>query len=349
MKTSRLFLSLSAAIITLVFFPPLTAPAENRSTVDVRVLGILQPHELMVTTPSDTFRIALVDGKMLIDDTRNDMFFSALPTTVVIPGKIKRMYRGTIKVYQLLNELVIINRVPIDAYLASIVGAEMGDAPGEAQRAQVVVSRTYLFGNLKRHVQYDFCDLTHCQVYKGMETETDRAREAVATTEGMLLYDNGKIAEVYYHSTCGGRTASYASIFEGRKGTLVSVYDSTWCEASPHYAWEWRLPVSEAPFRTLSVSKRGQDERVTEILVDGIPEQGWQFRMRIAKEFGWNTLKSSWFSVEKRDDHFLFTGRGLGHGLGMCQWGAKKRAQEGKTAEQILHHYFPHLHLQTAR
>lgn len=348
MRISRLFLLLSASILTSVFLIPLTSLAETRSTVDVRVLSIFHPKEVTVTTPSDAFRITLEDGKMHINGKRNAMFFSALPSTVSIPGKIRRTYRGTIKIYQLLSELVIVNRVPIDAYLASIVGAEMGDAPQEAQKAQAIVSRTYLFGNLKRHEQFDFCDLTHCQVYKGTETETEESRNAVSTTAGMFLYHNGKIAEVYYHSTCGSKTADYSSIFEGENEAMVSVCDSNFCEASPHYAWEWQLPVNEAPFRELTVSKRGNDGRVIEVLVDGNPEQGWKFRMRIAKEYGWSTLKSSWFSVEKKDDHFLFTGHGLGHGLGMCQWGAKKLAQEGKTAVQILHHYFPNLNLQTS-
>jgi stage II sporulation protein D len=326
-------------------FIPYPCLADTHSTVDVRILEIFHPQELTITTLSDTLHIHLKDNKMVIDQKRNAIFFSALPSTVTVPGKIERSYQGTIKVYPLLDELVIINRIAIDAYLASIVGAEMGDAPFEAQKAQAIVSRTYLFRNLKRHEQYDFCDLTHCQVYKGMETETERARRAVLETNGMLLYQNGTIAELFYHSTCGGRTADYSSIFEGDNEALVSISDSNYCSASPHYEWEWFLPVDEAPFQELFVSRRGQDERVTEILVDGTPERGWQFRMRIAQQFGWNRLRSSWFSVEKKDDHFLFKGHGLGHGLGMCQWGARKLAEEGASAEEILHHYFPKLQL----
>jgi stage II sporulation protein D len=289
----------------------------------------------------------LCGDELLIDQIKNPVFFSAVSATVTIPEKMTRSYHGTLKVYPLLDELVIINRVPLDNYLASIVGAEMGDAPYEAQKAQAIVSRTYLFRNLKRHQQYDFCDLTHCQVYKGTETETERSMEAVRETQGMLLYDNGTIAELFYHSTCGGRTADFSSIFDGNNEALVSVSDSNYCSASPHFQWEWNLPEDDAPFAELIISKRAHDERVLEVLVDGAPEHGWQFRMRIAQEFGWNRLKSSWFSVEKKDGYFHFTGRGLGHGLGMCQWGAKKLAEEGRSAEEILRHYFPHLELRT--
>lgn len=325
----------------------LPCKAASRSTVDVRVLEIFHPQQVTVTTSSDTFLIHLEGNECFIDQKKSQLFFSPVTSTVLIPDKLKRTYRGTLKIYAHLDELVIINRVPIDVYLASVVGAETGDAPLEAQKAQAAVSRTYLFYNLNRHQQYDFCDLTHCQVYKGIETETERSKEAVRETGGMLLYDDGAIAEVFYHSTCGGKTADFSSIFKGHPGPLISVDDSSYCSPSPHHSWEWRLPVDKAPFQVLTVSKRGHDERVTEILVDGIAEPGWQFRMRIAQQFGWNRLKSSWFSVAKEDDAFHFTGHGLGHGLGMCQWGARRRAEGGASAEEILRHYFPKLELRT--
>ena len=343
---------ISLFLISVFIFYPLCfilypCFADTRSTIDVRVLEIFHPQQLTVTTTSHTYHIRSKENEMFINKKKNRIFFLAVTSTVLIPGEIKRTYRGTLKIYPFLDELMIINRIPIDSYLASIVGAEMGLAPCEAQRVQAIVSRTYLFGNLKRHQQYDFCDLTHCQVYKGMETETVESRDAVAATAGMLLYHDGAIAELFYHSTCGGKTANFSSIFEGNNEVLVSVSDSTNCKASPHYEWEWYLPENEAPFQELAISKKGYDGRVTEVLVDGIPERGWPFRMRIAQEFGWNKLKSSWFTVEKENGSFHFKGHGLGHGLGMCQWGAKRLAQDGKSAEEILHHYFPKLQLKT--
>jgi stage II sporulation protein D len=345
LKLRSFLIHFSVFVLFAASLVPHRCHAETRSTVDVRILEIFHPRECTVITPSDTFFIQLKGKEMLIDRIENPLFFSGVSSTVVISTQIKRSYRGTIKIYPLLDELIIINRVSIDRYLASIVGAEMGEAHPEAQKAQAIISRTYLFYNLKRHLQYDFCDLTHCQVYKGMETETEKAGDAVAETAGRLLFDKGAIAEIYYHSTCGGSTADYSSIFGDHHETLVSVSDSDHCSASPHFEWEWLLAEDEAPFQELAVSKRGADGRVTELIVDGIVERGWQFRMRIAQEYGWNKLKSSWFSVKKENGAFHFSGHGLGHGLGMCQWGAKKLAEEGKSAEEILRHYFPKLQL----
>ncbi len=311
------------------------------STIDVRILEIFHPHKLQIISASDTFTIYLKDNHLFINGMQETMFFSKDECTIKIKEKIKRSYRGTLKIHPLMEEIVIINRVVIDDYLASVVGAEMGEAPFEAQKAQAIVSKTYLFKNLKRHKSYDYCDLTHCQVYKGKESETESSRRAVRETAGLLLWDGDKIADVYYHSTCGGKTANFASIFEGRNESLVSVSDSNYCSDSPHYRWEWELPLEDVPFKELRVIKMAPDGRVTEMGVDSEKERGWEFRMRIARQFGWNKLRSSSFTIEKKEDFFHFTGKGLGHGLGMCQWGAKGMAEQGKKAEEILKHYFP--------
>ena len=47
------------------------------------------------------------------------------------------------------------------------------------------------------------------------------------------------------------------------------------------------------------------------------------------------------FMIEKSGNDFVFYGRGWGHGVGMCQWGAMGMAEKGYTAEKILMHYYP--------
>ena len=47
------------------------------------------------------------------------------------------------------------------------------------------------------------------------------------------------------------------------------------------------------------------------------------------------------YSIEKSGNDFIFYGRGWGHGVGMCQWGAMAMAEQGYTAEKILAHYYP--------
>jgi stage II sporulation protein D len=69
---------------------------------------------------------------------------------------------------------------------------------------------------------------------------------------------------------------------------------------------------------------------------------GVEFRRRL----GYTRLKSLHFDVEKTSKGYLFTGRGYGHGAGLCQWGAKVLADRGRTYLDILSHYYPGAELQ---
>ena len=86
------------------------------------------------------------------------------------------------------------------------------------------------------------------------------------------------------------------------------------------------------------------DNRVRYVKIAGENDRrisGWEFRRLLCKSFGWSSIKSSNFQIQDFGDYFLFTGRGLGHGVGMCQYGALSRARAGFTAEEILTFYFP--------
>jgi stage II sporulation protein D len=45
--------------------------------------------------------------------------------------------------------------------------------------------------------------------------------------------------------------------------------------------------------------------------------------------------------VDREDEGFVFRGSGAGHGVGMCQWGAKGLAEKGHSTKEILEYYFP--------
>jgi stage II sporulation protein D len=62
---------------------------------------------------------------------------------------------------------------------------------------------------------------------------------------------------------------------------------------------------------------------------------------KLRQLIGYNVLRSGFFEVEKTSQGILFKGEGWGHGVGLCQYGAKDLAQKGATYKQILQHYFP--------
>ena len=98
----------------------------------------------------------------------------------------------------------------------------------------------------------------------------------------------------------------------------------------------------------LSVDERTASGRVGRLRVSGmVPDiiTGEQLRAAI----GYNTLKSTLFSLETLDEGYHFSGRGFGHGVGMCVIGAGRRAARGESARDILAQYFPGLELTSAR
>ena len=130
------------------------------------------------------------------------------------------------------------------------------------------------------------------------------------------------------------------------------------CADSPHFRWSRRIPSSDltkalaSDKRTriggvvsnLTVVSRDKSGRASVVRIDGrkpVSCDGYVFWNTVCRNLGWASLKSAAFTVARSGDSFEFKGRGLGHGIGMCQWGAKKRADSGWDSRRILGFYYP--------
>jgi len=281
-------------------------------------------------------------------------FFMAIPNSKSFAS---RPYSGALKIYADGNELCIINLAPLDDYLAGVIAAEMPQAELAALQAQAVAARTYTIKNWQRHQTrgYQFCDLTHCQTYKGSDGVTEKITQAVAGTKNEILtFDRQPIA-AYYSSTCGGHTADDADVWatEENQSYLESVADD-FCADSPHYRWRvklsadslhqiWQQRLGES-LTSISITKRGANDRVRELAMMGSSLHlisGEDFRAVTCRELGWNTIKSTVFDLRFEKNTYVFDGRGLGHGLGLCQYGAMAMARNGHGYQKILKRYFP--------
>jgi len=124
--------------------------------------------------------------------------------------RLNRIYRGVLEVFPYRGErLILVNRIPMDAYLLSVLPAEIGaDKPVEALKAQAVAARTYAWyarGSCF-HKTFHLCSGQHCQVYRGVAGENDAVRHAVAATAGEVLIYEGRPVAAFYHANCGGMT-----------------------------------------------------------------------------------------------------------------------------------------------
>ncbi len=131
-----------------------------------------------------------------------------------------RSYRGEMEVSVDSGVIKIVNRLSMEEYLYGVVPAEMPTTwPLEALKAQAVAARSESLAKLGRHRNegFDLCAEVHCQVYGGVEKETELGNMAVDLTRGMILEYDSKPVDAIYSSNCGGHTQS--NIF-GSKGFI---------------------------------------------------------------------------------------------------------------------------------
>ena len=153
----------------------------------------------------------------------------------------KERYRGRVLIR--LNQagsLMAINQLPLETYLASVVGSEMPASwPQAALQAQAVAARTYALNQLKPAAAYDLKSTVASQAYRGLAAETDSTRAAVAATEGRVLMQNGKLILAAFHSSSGGSTEDSGQVWSRQLPYLVSVPDFD--RDSPVSRWNLRL------------------------------------------------------------------------------------------------------------
>ena len=279
------------------------------------------------------------------------MTVSGGASTVTAPGELVLSARNG-----RLNGILIL---PLEEYVARVVAREMPqDWPEEALAAQAVAARSFALASRRRHARegFDVCSLTHCQLWSPSPPPA-RAIQAARSTEGWILTAAGQPLRAPYSSTCGGHTADGAPV--GLPVACAAVRDGPpgreFCRASPHFRWQARLsprelgrmaglPAGWTP--EITVLARDRSGRVTRARLGTTELDGGALLMRAGRTLGWAEVKSCLFTLRREGDHTVLDGRGLGHGAGLCQWGARGRALQGQNCKQILKAYFPKARLE---
>ncbi|KOP64427.1 sporulation protein [Bacillus sp. FJAT-18019] len=135
-----------------------------------------------------------------------------------------RTYRGVLEIGQKNGQLYLVNELPFQEYLYSVVGAEMSASWGaEALKAQAVAARSYaLFQGNKFEVAH-VVDTTLSQAYYGTAYEYPSIIQAVDATEGEVVMKNGQIVETVFASNSGGMTAESTEVWGNRNDLFAAV------------------------------------------------------------------------------------------------------------------------------
>jgi stage II sporulation protein D len=279
----------------------------------------------------------------------------------------KKSYRGKLHIVGTRNGyLDVIELVDMEEYLYGVLPREVGaNWPMESLKAQAVISRTFALANKATDPAqlFDLLSDVRSQAYGGRSVEALGPTRAVDETKGqVLLGPDGKPIEAFFHSSCGGMTekpdrvwtASYAN-------DVFANVEDTFCSEDPFRVWHLTLNAALIQKRLRHIGLRigtlkdiqikekspsGRAETLVLLWRGGKKEiSGNRFRLAVGPEALRSTLLTE---ISYSHGRFSFSGRGWGHGVGLCQYGARGRAAAGQTYEQILKAYYPGAVLQKA-
>jgi stage II sporulation protein D len=266
-----------------------------------------------------------------------------------------RVYRGSAASVALgdgSNGLV--NSLPLDAYLYGVLSAEVGASwPRAALEAQAIVSRTYALGRLRPSRAYDVVASESDQRYGGVSSETVEGRSAVDATSGSIVTFGGTPAHVAYSACCGGHTAAAGDVWGVAYDYLRGVPDP-YCAVMPDFRWTADVPSAAleralgasydqlGSLRGVALGASDSSGRPRTLRFDGAAGDfeiaTTAFRERVGPSLVRSTLLTSATPVR---DGLALSGTGRGHGVGLCQWGARALAASGSGAKDIVAFYFP--------
>ena len=275
-----------------------------------------------------------------------------------------KQFRDALYVYSFNGDCIVVNHVDLEKYVIGLLHSEMNaNWNTETLKAQAVAARSYavfqmkVAGNTKfRNFKppFDLDSSVKDQVYEGAHKERYKAMRAVEATKGQVLQTfAGEPVKAFYHSTCGGHTECPERVW-GAKYAYMKPVPCGYCNSSPRFNWNYEVAESVlveklakakallGKFVSLKLVKRNPAGRAEKIEVRGSEGAKVLTTAKLREIIGTSNLMSTDFILAAGTaGKMIFAGHGSGHGVGMCQWGAKVMGEKNFTYAQILKRYYP--------
>lgn len=269
-----------------------------------------------------------------------------------------KRYKG--KVHILISNGVaqLLLEISVRDYIMGVVSGEMPKMfQKEYAKVQTVVAYTYFIYkylyNKRIGLEYMpfISELEQKYVYK----ESSDINEQVDKVFGVILIYKDKLFPPFYHSTCGGITDSAYETFEDKRWQDVKPLNGgvecAFCGVSPYYQWNLYKSKDEINklFRVTCKGntkilplKRASYGNIMKMAIycgDSLQKivNAFAFRNKV----GMSQLKSYNFDVRERENSFIFSGKGFGHRVGLCQYGANEMIKAGYSYIDVLKYYYP--------
>jgi stage II sporulation protein D len=260
--------------------------------------------------------------------------------------------------------------IDLEEYVRGSVISELApagghpDVVGRMLEVQAVIARSFAVAHLGRHARegFDLCSTTHCQLYQPGRLGTSRwaqaATDATRRTKRTVLWYRSGPASALYHADCGGYTSAARQVWGGASSPyLAAVRDDGAAEAA-HVAWRFEVEGGKlaaalnrdsrtrvgARLDDVVVLERDEAARARLVALRGAREpivRGEELRLVLSRTLGATAIRSTKFEITRQGSRFVFSGRGFGHGAGLCQVGAMAHIRAGATPAQVLARYYP--------
>ena len=273
-------------------------------------------------------------------------------------------YRGMFILKKKAEKIYLINQIPLEEYLAGVLESEISWSwPIESIKAQAVAARSYAISHIRKNKKqpWDLVSDERHQVFRGSYSNHPKLAQAVKKTKNMVIQSRGKIVQTFFTASCGGITEKAHNVWPVSED--LSYFQHVrchYCTTHPKYQWSYRIskeklaknlskeyPIKD--IKNVKVHKKNSGKRIEEIKINqssgSINIPAAKFRLLVNPQ----KLQSTIFTITGEKNAILFSGRGYGHGVGLCQWGAKTMAENSYDFRSILQFYYKNIQLRYLR
>ncbi len=317
-------------------------------------------------------QVRWVNGHFKIKDRSSALTAKLAGTTLSIRGAFLQLagkrVTDEVRIFRRSSGLLdVIVMMPVEDYLAGVIPAEMPlNWPSEALKAQAVAARSFALkvASQRRNRSFDLDTSVYDQVHRFEEDlalhpeKKTKLKNIIESTSGEVLLDEGdKILKAFYSADCGCSSEDPKYVW-GEVSSFSSVKDPT-CGMRKPKVWNLKIDRQElraklmnslklptdARLKTLHIGGRSPSGRVSSVVA--VVESGGKIvsNRLTSQDFrgliGFNKVRSTDFSLEWVADVLYIRGQGVGHGVGLCQYGARTLAQSGSSYTDILKLYYP--------
>ena len=259
-------------------------------------------------------------------------------------------------IYVKLNQNGVLKNIELEEYLIGVVSAEMpASFQMEALKAQAVAARTYAYKKILNNLT--LTGTTSDQAYitekemqkkwgKSFEQYYQKIKDAVQSTQNLIITYNNQPINAYYFSMSNGKTESALTVFQENSPYLISV-PSTWEQDNSGYIQTTEFTPNQIcqlinqNCSTITYQTTYSDNnRLDKITINEVTYSGIEFRQLLQ-------LRSTAIKISQTSSKIIITTEGYGHGVGMSQYGANGMAQDGKNYDEIIKYYYQDVEIQS--